>query len=55
MAESESIKEAVNQVAIQAAITVMMVLKDTEAEPQLTTMVSHIESHNDSSRVGQYL
>ena len=31
MAESESIKEVVNQVAIQAAIAIMMALRDTKA------------------------
>ena len=33
MAESEGIKEIVNQVAIQAVTTVMMALKDVDVGP----------------------
>ena len=43
MNESEYIKEVVNQLAVQAAAAVMMVLRNTEVGPQLTTMVSHRE------------
>ena len=37
MAGSESIKEIVNQVAIQAATAVMMAFRDTEMGPWLAT------------------
>ena len=43
MAESENTKEVVNQLAVQAAMVVMTVLRDTEAGSQLTTMMSHRE------------
>ena len=33
MAESENIKEVVNQVTAQVAVMVMMMLRDTEAGP----------------------
>ena len=41
MAESEGIKEVVNQAAMQAAVAVMMAFSYKEAGPQLTTVVSH--------------
>ena len=41
MAESESIKDIVNQVAAQATLVVMMALRDAEARPWPTTAVSH--------------
>ena len=41
VAESKNIKEVVNQVAVLAAMVVMMVLRGAEAESQLTTVVSH--------------
>ena len=41
MAESEGIRELVNQAAVQAATAAMMVLRDVEAGPQLTTRASH--------------
>ena len=43
MVESDDIKEVVNQVAVQVAMVVMMVLRDTEAGPQPTTTASHRE------------
>ena len=36
----------VTQVAIQAAMVVMMVLRDTEAGPQTTNVVSHRKPHS---------
>ena len=41
MAESENIKEVVNQAAIQAAVAVIMVLRDVEAGHPLTTVASN--------------
>ena len=41
MADSENIKEVVNQVVMQAEMTVIMALRDVEAGPQLITDVSH--------------
>ena len=41
MAESQSIKEVVNQAAIHAAMAVMIVLRYTDAGPQPPTVVSH--------------
>ena len=40
MAESDSIKEVVNQVAIQDVMAVMMVLRNVEAGPQPTSAAS---------------
>ena len=40
MEESEGIKEIVNQVAMQAETVVMMLRRDVEAGPWLTTMAS---------------
>ena len=53
MAESESNIEIVNQVALQAAMVVMVALKDAEAVPSVTTAVSHREPQ-DRGTVGQY-
>ena len=41
MAESEGIKETVNQLAVQAATSVMMALRDAKKGPQPNTMASH--------------
>ena len=41
MADSENIKEVVNQVALQVAMVVMMLLSDTETGPWPTAAVSH--------------
>ena len=38
MADSESIKEIVNEMAMQEATTVMMAFRDTETGPQPATM-----------------
>ena len=43
MVESEYIKEVVNKVAVQVAMVLMMVLKEKEAVPQLTTVASYRE------------
>ena len=43
MVESESIKEVINQGAVQVAMVVMMALRDTEVGFQLTTAVSYRE------------
>ena len=44
MAESDNIKEVINQVVVQVAMAVMMALRDTEAGPHLSTAVSHRQS-----------
>ena len=43
MAESENIKEAVSQVAVQMAMVVMIALRDIETGLWLTIIVSHRE------------
>ena len=47
MAESDGIKEVVKQATIQAETAVMQALRDVEAEPQLTTVVSHSRAQWD--------
>ena len=44
MADFESIKEIVNQVAVHAAIVVMMAFRDTETGPQPATMSNQWEN-----------
>ena len=51
MAESEGIKEAVNQVAIQVATAVMMALRYAKARPQLTIVVSIESQRQKHSRL----
>ena len=51
MADSESIKEIVYQVAVQAATTVMMTFRDTETGPWLATTPNQWK--NQRQRNGQ--
>ena len=43
MEESENLREVAYKTAVQAMIAVMMALRDTEAEPQLSIVVSDRE------------
>ena len=43
MVETENIKEVVNQVVAEAAMVIIMVLRDTETGSRPGLMVSHIE------------
>ena len=45
MAKSDNIKEEVNQTAVQVAMMVILVLRDTERGPWPTTAESHREPH----------
>ena len=53
MAESEGIKEIVNQVAIQAATVVMMVLREKICHSD-QPLWQAIESQKDKGTAGQY-
>ena len=48
MAESECMKEIVNQAAIQVAAPVIIALRNAEAGPWPTTMASQRESQRQS-------
>ena len=53
MAESDYIKEVVNQAALQVAIAVMLALRDEEAGPKPTSTLSDKAPQNTGT-VGQY-
>ena len=54
MAQSEGIKQIVNQVAIQAAMTVMMALREQRQDPNKPLQLV-IEGHKDKGKEDQYL